>query len=299
MPVSGSPTVRRRRLAAELRRLRESTGMTAGEVGQNLRWSKAKVSRYELARGGLKPTEVARLLEFYGVQGDQRDLLLGLAQEAAEKGWWDGYSDVLTEGHLSFIGLEAEATKIQEWQINVVPGLLQTEAYAREILTGYNEVADISPKQIERRLETRLFRQQLLTRDQPLEFDALLDESVLYRRRGDRSLMQAQLRRLAVVSELPNVSIRLLPFDTHHALAVDGFAILKFGAGPSETFSPADGAHGAMLHDVVSVEHLSNELYIEGDYDINQFNLAFSRIAEMSLSPEQSRERILGVASQV
>lgn len=297
MPASGSPTVRRRRLAAELRRLRDSTGLTADEVGQALNWSKAKVSRYELARSGLKPTEVARLLEFYGIKSDRRDLLLGLAEEATGKGWWEGYSDVLTEGHLSFIGLEAEATKIQEWQINVVPGLLQTEGYAREILTGYHEVADISPKQIERRLETRLFRQQLLTRDQPLEFEALLDESVLYRRRGDRSLMKAQLRRLAVVSELPNVTIRLLPFDTHHALAVDGFAILKFGPSP-EKFSPAGGAHGAMLHDIVSVEHLSNELYIEDDYDINQFNLAFSRIAEMSLPPEQSRERILGVASQ-
>ena len=167
----------------------------------------------------------------------------------------------------------------------MVPGLLQTEGYAWEILTGYHEVADISPKQIERRLETRLFRQQLLTRDQPLEFEALLDESVLYRRRGDRSLMQAQLRRLAVISELPNVTIRILPFDTHHALAVDSFAILQFG-----------DAADAMLHDVVSVEHLSNELYVEGDYT-HQFNLAFSRIAGMSLSPEQSRDLILGVAS--
>jgi transcriptional regulator with XRE-family HTH domain len=285
MPPSGSPTVRRRRLAAELRRLRESTEKTADEVGQALGWSKAKVSRYELARGGLKPTEVARLLEFYGVQGDHRDLLLGLAQEATEKGWWDGYSDVLTEGHLSFIGLEAEATKIQEWQSDVVPGLLQTEGYAREILTGYHEVADISPKQIERRLETRLFRQQLLTRDQPLEFEALLDESVLYRRYGDRSLMQAQLRRLAVVSELPNVTIRILPFDTRHALAVASFAIVRFGDAPS-----------ARLHDVVSVEHLSNELYVQGETDTNQFNLAFDHIAENALSPQRSRQLILGIA---
>lgn len=287
MPASGSPTVRRRRLAAELRRLRASSGRTADDVGQALGWSKAKVSRYELARGGLKPAEVARLLEFYGIEGSQREQLLWLAEEATEKGWWEGYTDVLTEGHLSFIGLEAEATKILEWQINVVPGLLQTEQYAREILSGYHEVADISPRAVERRLETRLFRQQLLTRDQPLEFEALLDESVLYRRRGDRSLMRAQLQRLADLSELPNVTIQVLPFDAHHALAVDSFAILRYGDVP-----------GASLHDVVSVEHLSNELYVQGETDINQFNLAYSRIVEMSLSPERSRELLLRVASR-
>ena len=121
MPTSGSPTVRRRRLAAELRRLRASTGKTAEDIGKVLGWSKAKISRYELAQGGLKPDDVARLLEFYGVQGSHRDQLLALAEEATHKGWWEAYSDVLTEGHLAFIGLEAEATSILEWQINVVP----------------------------------------------------------------------------------------------------------------------------------------------------------------------------------
>src|SRR5580693_7489896 len=189
MPTSGSPPVRRRRLAAELRRLRTGTGKTAEEVGKALGFSKAKISRYEISQGGLKPGDVARLLEFYGVQGNQREQLLALAEEATQKGWWEAYSDVLTEGHLAFIGLEAEATSILEWQINVVPGLLQTEQYAREILTGYHEVATISPKAVQRRVETRLTRQQLLTRDESLELTALIDESVLYRLRGDRSLM--------------------------------------------------------------------------------------------------------------
>src|SRR5580704_4464510 len=151
MPTSGSPTVRRRRLAAELRRLRVSTEKTAEDVGKVLGWSKAKISRYELAQGGLKPADVARLLEFYGVQGSHREQLLMLAEEATYKGWWEAYSDVLTEGHLAYIGLEAEATSIREWQINVVPGLLQTEQYAREILSGYHEVATISPKAVQRR----------------------------------------------------------------------------------------------------------------------------------------------------
>jgi transcriptional regulator with XRE-family HTH domain len=288
MPAFGSPTVRRRRLAAELRRLRASTGKTADDVGTILGWSKAKVSRYELARGGLKPSEVARLLDFYEVPSRNRDQLLALAEDATEKGWWDAYSDVLTEGHLAFIGLEAEATSILEWEINVVPGLLQTEKYAREILSGYHQVATISPNAIQRRVETRITRQQLLTRDEPLKLVALLDESVLHRQRGDRSLMYAQLQRLADISKLSNVTIRILPFYRRHMLAVDSFAILRFGH-----------AHEAMLHDVVSIEHLSNELYVEGDTDTYQFKLAFDHISEQSLSPPESRELILSIARQV
>jgi transcriptional regulator with XRE-family HTH domain len=288
MPASGSPTVRRRRLAAELRRLRAAAGKTAEDVGTVLGWSKAKISRYELAQSGLKPDDVARLLEFYGVQGSQREQLLALAEEATHKGWWEAYSDVLTEGHLAFIGLEAEATSILEWQINAVPGLLQTEQYARQVLSGYHEVATITPGAIQRRLETRRIRQQLLTRDEPPEYVALMDESVLHRQRGDQSVMRAQLKRLADIAELPNVTIQVLPLNRNHALAVDSFAILQFGR-----------AHETTLHDVVSLEHLSNELYVEGDTDTYQFRLAFSHLAEESLSAEESRELLLTTASRM
>ena len=179
-------------------------------------------------------------------------------------------------------------SSILEWQINVVPGLLQTEQYAREILSGYHEVATISPRAIQRRLETRLIRQQLLTRDEPLEYVALVDESVLYRQRGDQSVMRAQLQRLAEVSELTNVTIRAVPLKENHGLAVDSFAILQFGRARETT-----------LHDVVSVEHLSNELYVEGDTDTYQYRLAFEHLAEESLSPQESRDLILRAASQV
>src|SRR5690348_5388518 len=243
MPASGSPTVRRRRLAAELRRIRADSGRTADDVGRALGWSKAKISRYELARGGLRPADVARLLDVYGVEGSYREQLLALAEEAVHKGWWESYSDVLTEGHLAFIGLEAEATSILEWQINVVPGLLQTERYARDVLSGYDEVATISPRAIQRRVETRLTRQQILTRDDgPLELKVVLDESVLRRRRGDRSTMFAQLQHLAEISERQNVTIHVFPLEERHRLAVDSFAIMEFGS-PDE----------ATLHDLVSL----------------------------------------------
>lgn len=288
MPSSGSPTVRRRRLAAELRRLRTSADKTAEEVGRALGVSKAKISRYELAQGGLKPAEVARLLELYGVQGSHREQLLALAEEATHKGWWEAYGDVMTEENLEYIGLEAEATSILEWQINVVPGLLQTERYAWDVLSAYQEVATISPRALQRRLETRLTRQQLLTRDEPLEYVALLDESVLHRQRGDQSVMHAQLQRLADVSKLPNVTIRILPLNIDHGLAVDSFTIFQFGK-----------AHETVLHDVVSLEHVTSELYVEGDTDTHQFKLAFNHLAEESLSPHESRELILTTSRRV
>jgi transcriptional regulator with XRE-family HTH domain len=181
MPASGSPTARRRLLAAELRRLRVGTGKTAEEVGKALGWSKAKISRYELAQSGLKPADIARLLELYEVEAGHRERLLALAEDARYKGWWEAYSDVLTEGHMAFIGLEAEATSILAWQINAVPGLLQTEPYAREILSGFQAVAPITPRAVQRLLETRVIRQQLLTRAEPLHHHALPDQSVLYR----------------------------------------------------------------------------------------------------------------------
>jgi transcriptional regulator with XRE-family HTH domain len=280
--------VQRRRLAAELRRLRTGTGKTAEDVGKSLGWSKAKISRYELAQSGLKPSDVAKLLDLYEVQGSHRDQLLALADEATRKGWWEPYSDVLTGGHLAFIGLEAEAASLLEWQTNVVPGLLQTEQYARQILTAYAEVATISPRAIQRRLETRLTRQQLLTRDQPLEYVALLDESVLRRQRGDSAVMRAQLHRLAEVSVLPNVTIRVLPLQRNHGLAVDSFTILQFGDSDETA-----------LHDVVSIDHLNNELYVEGDADTHQFRLAFKHLAEEALTPADSRDLILAACEEL
>lgn len=288
MPTSGSPTVRRRLLAAELRRLRVSTGKTAEEVGRTLGWSKAKISRYELGQGGLKPEDVSSLLEVYEVPDNQRARLRGLAEDAKHKGWWESYSDVLSEENMEFIGLEAEATSKWEWQVNVIPGLLQTEAYAKEILSGYQEVATVTPRTIQRRLETRLTRQGLLSGDAPLEYRVLLDESVLRRQRGDRPVMRDQLARLAELSDLENVTIQVLPFESNHGLAVDSFSVLQFGK-----------AQEALLHDVVSVEHLSTELYVEGDIETHTFRLAFDHLAEESLDPGTSREFILAIAGRV
>lgn len=279
MSTPESPAVRRRRLAAELRRLRQNSGMTAEAAGAALGWSKAKVSRYELARSGLKPADVESLLDVYGVQGDHRDRLLTLAQEATQKGWWEAYSDVLPEEHLAFIGLEAEATSVLQWQITVIPGLLQTEQYAWHVFSGYQDVRRAPPTVIERRVQTRLIRQRLLTRDQPLELHAIVDESVLRRQRADRPVMYAQLRHLAEVSELYNVTLQVLPLNGPKGLALDSFQILRFGQ-----------AHQTQLHDVVSAEVVRSYRYIEDETDTFECRIAFEHLAQDALGPEESKE---------
>ncbi len=288
MSTSGSPTARRRRLAAELRRLREQSGRTGEAVADLLGWSKAKVSRYELARSRLKPSDVARLLDIYHVDGEHREQLLTLAEEATQEGWWEAYSDVLTEEYLAFIGLEDEATSVLQWQINMIPGLLQTERYAQEIFSGYQKVSPTAPTIIERRVQTRLIRQRVLTRDQPLELAVIVDESVLRRQRGDRLVMHEQLQYLAEAAKRPNVTVLILPLAGPKRLALDSFQILQFGP-----------AHETSLHDLVSIESLRNYHYVQGETDTYEFRLAFEHLVQESLNPEESREYILRTAHQL
>jgi len=284
----GSPTVRRRRLAAELRRLRERAHLTGDQVAERLGWSPSKISRYELARTGLNPAEVGKLLDLYGVDELQRDELLALAREARLKGWWEAYADALPENNLAFIGLEAQASSVREWQPEVVPGLLQTQKYAREVVRGFQRVETIPPGRVERRLQARLERQQVLIREPPLELHVVLDESVLLRCMGDNSVMDAQLRRLVEVSRLPNVTLQILPLDLPHSLSVDSFVLLTFG-----------DERGATLHDVASAEHLTGELHLEGEADTYQYRLAFDFLAQQSLNPAESRELIAKTVGRV
>jgi transcriptional regulator with XRE-family HTH domain len=286
--MPGSPTVRRRRLAAELRRLRESSGKTAEAVGEELGWSKAKVSRYELARSGLRPSDAASLLDIYGVEGGHRQQLLALAEEAAQKGWWEAYSDVLGEEHVAFIGLEAEAASVLQWQTVVVPGLLQTEQYARELFLGFQAVSPAPETIIERRVQTRLVRRQVLTRSEPLQLTAIIDESVLRRQRGAHSVMLEQLQYLAEVSQLPNVTLQILPLAGPKGLALESFQILRFGE-----------AYETTLTDVVSIEGVRTFLIIESETETYEFRLAFEQLARQALEPGESREFILRVAREL
>ena len=276
--------MRRRRLAAELRSIRESRGKSGDAVAAALKWSASKISRYERARTSLRPKEVERLLDYYEITGSRRTLLLALAEDAAQKGWWEEFADTLSEDYQQFIGLEHEATSIAVWHVDVVAGMLQTEAYARHIISSYSRVEPIAPGMIGRLVRVRMQRQQVLNREE-LQLSIVLDESVLKRRIGDDSVMYEQLQRLAREADRPNMALRILPLDAQHTVFGESFVIFGFGEDSD-----------AMLQDVVSTEHLRSGFTLEGERETYLHRIAFQMLAEASLDPAASRELILETA---
>lgn len=284
--MPGSPTVRRRRLAAELRAIRESRGKSGDVVAAALRWSPSKISRYELARTGLKPREVEKLLDYYGITGPRRTLLLTLAEDAAQKGWWEDYTDFLSHDYQQFIGLEHEATSMAIWHVEVVAGLFQTEAYARHIIGSYNQVEPIAPGLVERLVKVRMQRQRVLSREPRLQLSVVLDESVLRRRVGNEHVMYEQLRRLAHEADRPNVTLRILPLDSQHSVFGESFVIFSFGSDDD----------AAAMQDVVSAEHLRADFSVEGERDTYLHRIAFQMLVNASLDPASSKALIAETA---
>ena len=286
MIAPGSPTVRRRRLAAELRGIRESKGKSGDSVAAALRWSPSKISRYERARTGLRPREVERLLDYYEITGPRRTLLLELAEDAAQKGWWEEFGDSLSEDYQVFIGLEHEATSIAIWHVDVVTGLLQTEAYAKHIISSYSRVEPIAPGMIGRMVRVRMRRQQVLNRDD-LNLSVVFDESILRRRIGNDAVMYEQLQHLARQADRPNLTIQVLPLDAQHTVFGESFVIFGFGVDDD-----------AMLQDVVSTEHLRTGFSLEGERETYLHRIAFQMLSDASLNPADSKELILETAEK-
>jgi transcriptional regulator with XRE-family HTH domain len=285
MTVPGSPTVRRRRLAAELRGIRESKGKSGDAVAAALRWSPSKISRYERAKTGLQPREVERLLDYYEITGSRRELLLALAEDAAQKGWWEDYADSLSADYQQFIGLEDEASSIAVWHVDVLPGLFQTEAYARHIIGTYSQIEPVTPGMIERLVRVRMRRQHVVDREPGVELSVVIDESVLRRRVGSELVMYEQLQRLAQEADRPNVTVQILPLDGPHTVFVESFVIFRFEPDSE-----------AALQDVVSTEHLRNDFSLEGEKETYLHWIAFQMLARASLDPEQSKDLILKTA---
>lgn len=283
--VPGSPTVRRRRLAAELRGIRESKGKSGDAVAAALRWSPSKISRYERAKTGLQPREVERLLDYYEITGPRRELLLALAEDATQKGWWEDYADSLSPDYQQFIGLEDEASSMAVYHVDVLPGLFQTEAYARHIISTYSQIEPVTPGMIDRLVKVRMRRQHIVNRESGLDLSVVIDESVLQRRVGDERVMYEQLQRLARDAGRPNVTVQVLPLDGPHTVFVESFVIFRF-----------DPDSEAGLQDVVSTEHLRNDFSLEGEKETYLHWLAFQMLARASLDPERSSELILKTA---
>jgi transcriptional regulator with XRE-family HTH domain len=268
----GNPTVRRRMLAAHLRQLRIAAGMTIDQVAAAIDASKSKVSRIETGNVSASPRDVRDLLRLYGIAGDQRDELLRAAREAREKGWWHAYSDVLSSNS-RYIGMEAAAARIRTYEALLVPGLLQTAAYARAAIHVLHPT--LRPDEVDRRVELRQARQALLTRDDPPGISAIVDEAVLRRPVGGPSVMREQLRRLVDDGARNAVTLRVLPFEAgEHAAMYGPFTILGF----QDLTQP----------DVVYFENLAREHWLEKTEELLRHSRAFDRLQALALDPEAS-----------
>jgi hypothetical protein len=247
-------------------------------------WSPTKISRAESGRESLPPAEVEKLIDYYGVADPLRGRLLELAEDAVRRGWWDDYADAVTPPYLEYIGLEAEATSCLQWQSDTVPGLLQTEDYARRLIDAYASVDPaVPPSARERLLQVRMRRQERLTQEPILQLSIIMDEAVLLRGVGDPQIMRAQLVQLEEVSQLPNVDLRILPLSDNAGLHGASFVIMRFG-------SPETPEAG--LGDVVSTENLNTELYIEGEAGAHLYGLFFKALDGAALPPDESRDII-------
>ena len=283
MPGSGSPTVRRMRLAAELHRLREQAGLTGDQAADELGWSPSKISRIENARSGVSVSDTRKLLDLYQVSGTHHGDLVSLAREASRKGWWETYSE-LPDDLIELIGMEAEATSAWNWEPQVIPGLLQTEGYSRGVVGAWQEWATVTPAAVDRRVEARLKRQQRLEGEDPLRLWAVMDESVLSRRFGDNAVMRAQLQHLIEKSRLDNVSLRVLSLDGKQPVGTGAFLYLRLPR-----------LYQIHLDDIVVLEHHTKSLFVRREEELIQYEKAFDSLFEASLPPPRSRDVIARV----
>jgi hypothetical protein len=272
----GGPTVRRLLVGAQLRRLRTDSGISREQAGAAIRASEWKIHRLENGQVGFKDRDVVDLLRLYEVTdpGEVASFLV-LAREANAPGWWHQYGDLLPPWFRAYVDLEAAAALIRTYEGQFVPGLLQTEDYMRGVITG--ALLDSSPEEVERRVQLRLTRQQLLTREDAPRLWAVVDEAALRRPVGDRVAMRAQLERLVEATKLPNVTLQVLPFAVAvHPAMTGAFSVLRF-AEPE-------------LPDVVYVEHLTNALYLDRRDDVNQYLHVMDTISVRAAPPRRAAD---------
>jgi len=284
--VDVSPTVRRRRLGLILRGLRERAGLTGEEVGAVIDRSGSWVSRVETGRVGVRARDLTDLLELYKVsEPDLAEELIALAREGKQRGWWSKYADTLTGPYATYIGFEAEAAQLLAYDTLVVHGLLQTEDYARAVLSNPLLIPANAEETVERKLKVRMERQELLTKSMALKLWAILDESVLRRQIGGPVVHLGQLQQLLDMSLMPNVTIQMVPFDAGPPPAMVGsFAIVRFPLREDP--------------DIVYVEGGNGDMFAEGD-DALMYDDAFNNLRAAALSPAESRQRIERVRSEL
>ncbi len=282
----GSSVLRQQRLAGELRRLRKRARLTGKEVATRLGWSEAKLSRIENGLARVKSADLDEFMDLYEVSVPDRSDLRALAEESRQTDPLEELEGGVPEGYARIIDAEREAEAIQTWEPQIVPGLLQTEGYTRALLQPLAAILAMPTAAIERRVESRLLRQRVLTRTPPLELFFAIDESVLIRGFASPSVMRDQLTQLAEVSENPNIELRILPLSTKQVIGTGAFVYFRYPR-----------IHGVSLPDAVALEHLEGTVFIESEQDVNAYRVVFGALRENSLSPDASRD-MLGRAAR-
>lgn len=270
-----SPTVRRRRLAAALRGARATFGLSREEVADQMEWSVSKVYRLEHGRSAASWRDIRDLCELYGITSPDKEGLMQLARDSRQRGWWAEYQDVFPS---NFPGFEAEASSVRSYEAELVPGLLQTEDYARAVIRALLPTAPA--EEVERRVAARMARQQEIERGGPPELSYVLSETVLARcRAAGRDIASGQLRALLAAIERPHVTVRVLPHAAGLHAAMDGaFVMLGFP-------DPVD-------HDVAYVEGLMGSIFVESVDGVARYRLAWERLCETALPTDGSRDLI-------
>jgi hypothetical protein len=281
---SPGPTVRRLILGTQLRRLRERAGITRGSAAYSIRGSESKLSRMESGRVGFKERDVSDLLTLYGVRDDEeRAKIIDLVAQSNVQGWWHAFSDLMPKWFEDYLGLEESAAQIKAYELQFVPGLLQTEDYALAIASrGRPENAN---RDTERKVHLRMQRQKILMGRSAPKLWVVIDESVLYRRLGGPRVLRGQLDHLLEMTTLPNISLQVVPYQTSGYGAEGPFTLLRFG----ET----------ELSDIVYVEHLAGALYLEKPEEIEIYSRALDRLAVEAETPARSRQLLQKVREEI
>ncbi|MFF4500188.1 helix-turn-helix domain-containing protein [Streptomyces sp. NPDC001401] len=269
--MAGSPTARRRRLAIELKRLREESGLTCSQVGKELDWSSSKVSRMETGQGRVQPSDVDAVCRFYQASEELRDLLKSLAKDSKTKGWWHAHGDAIPTWFSVYVGLEQAVSNLRSYQAEFIPGLLQTDGYAAEQCRAW---VDHTPEDIQRMVDVRMRRQELLTSESAPDLWAVVHQSALQHVVGSRQVMARQLERMLEISKLKNVTIQVLPFDAGAYPTTGSYTILGF----PEQEDP----------DVVYREGLTDSVYLEEPKDVALYTKAFDHLRALAMSPQRS-----------
>jgi transcriptional regulator with XRE-family HTH domain len=270
-----SSTARRIILGAQLRRLREAAGITRGDAGYAIRGSESKISRLELGRVGFKERDVSDLLTMYGVTSPaDRDAIVEMAKQSNERGWWHRYSDLMPPWFQDFVGLEESTARIQNYELQFVPGLLQTEAYILALASHGRP--QLATEETYRRVALRVERQKLLNRPGAPKLWAVIDESVLHRPIGGRRVMRKQIEHLLEITKLSHISLQVVPYQMSGYAAEGSFAMLRF-AEPE-------------LPNIVYIEHLTGALYLDRPEEIEQYSRVFDRLMVDAETPDNSRQ---------